>query len=542
MQGRGSVLKAVIVNRELLRLVTAYGFFILTEYGVWIAILVYAYEHGGATTAGFVVLAQLVPASVVAPFLGSIADRRSPVLLLVGGYAIQGVALGAMAFVVFANLSPFAAYACAVVASTAVSATRPGQAALVPALVRTPDQLTAMNVICNWVESAGIVGAGGLTGIVLALSDVGLVFAGCSVLMFFALALVAPLRTPALAVEDTAAPTSLLGDVADGLRLLVRERHPRLLVILLALIWATFGALDVLFVVLAISVLHEGQAWAGYLNMAYGIGSVVAGALAVTLLGRRLGPPIVLAGLLLSVALGLTALSTNAAQTAALLGLTGLGGALLDMATRTLLQRSVPAQLLGRIFGVVEGVTMAALAAGSLLVPLFIHLGGTTAALVGVAAMLPLGLLLTSGGVLTLDAAARVPVVEIALLRSLPHFASLPIPALEGLARSLERVDLPAHAVVIRQGDIGDRFYAIAEGEVDISIDGRHVATRTRGDGLGEIALLRGVARSATVTAITPVTLYALDREPFLIAVTGHAGTHAAAERVADARLASDVR
>lgn len=90
------------------------------------------------------------------------------------------------------------------------------------------------------------------------------------------------------------------------------------------------------------------------------------------------------------------------------------------------------------------------------------------------------------------------------------------------------------------RGDAGDRFYAIAEGEVDVTIQGRHVATRGRGQGLGEIALLRKLPRSATVTAIGAVSLYALDGTSFLTAVTGHAGTQAAAARVAEIRLAAD--
>jgi len=302
------------------------------------------------------------------------------------------------------------------------------------------------------------------------------------------------------------------------------------------------GALDVLFVILAIDVLHQGQAWAGYLNMAFGIGSVLAGAITVMLVGRRLAPPILIASLLMSVGLGLTALSANAILTAVLLAAVGGANAVLEMATRALLQRTVPAQLLGRIFGVVEGVITAALAVGSLLTTLLIHLGGPTAALIGVAAVLPLGLVLFGRPLLTLDANASVPVVEIALLRSLPHFAPLPGPALEGLARSLECVLLPPATVLMREGEPGDRFYAIADGELDVTIAGAHVSTLKRGDGVGEIALLRHVPRTATVTTVTAVTLYALDSSTFLTAVTGHAGTHAASALVAETRLGNDRR
>ncbi|HKA94839.1 MAG TPA: cyclic nucleotide-binding domain-containing protein [Streptosporangiaceae bacterium] len=529
-------------NRALLRVLGAYTLFILTEYSVWIAMLVYAYAHGGATIAGLVALAQLVPAAILAPVAAAAADRRSPVLLLAGGYVVQAAAMAATAAAVIAG-APLAAYAAAVVASTAVTTTRPAQSTLIPSAATTPDQLTAANVAAGWLEATGIATAGLLTGVLITLGGVASVFAVCAGLGAIAALLVAWLRVPALASPGERAPgeraPAVLADIGECLLLTVRRPRLRLMLALLTAEAVVVGALDLLFVILAINVLDRSQAWAGYLNFAYGVGAVLAATVSAMLVGRRLGGPILGAALVLSGALAALAFGLGLAGTVALLTVVGASRALLDVASRTLLQRSVPAQLLGRVFGVLEGLTMAGIALGAVFVPLLVYLGGSRLALIGVAAVLPLAAVAGGRELFGLDAGARVPVVEIALLRSLPMFAELPAPAIEGLAAALTPVEVAAGAVLIRQGDAGDAYYAIAAGELDVCRDGSFMRRCGRGEGVGEIALLRAVPRTATVTGHTAATVYALSREPFLTAVLGHAATHRHADRIADARLAT---
>ena len=124
------------------------------------------------------------------------------------------------------------------------------------------------------------------------------------------------------------------------------------------------------------------------------------------------------------------------------------------------------------------------------------HVGGSRLAVLGAAAVLPLAAVAGGRAVFRLDAGTPVPVVEIALLRSLPLFAELPAPAIEGLAAALTPMQLRAGAVLIRQGDPGDAYYAIAAGELDAVQDGRLLRRCGRGEGVGEIALLRAVPRT----------------------------------------------
>jgi hypothetical protein len=286
-------------------------------------------------------------------------------------------------------------------------------------------------------------------------------------------------------------------------------------------------------------VLKRPPGWAGYLDFGFGVGAVLAATASAVLVGRRLSRPIVLAALAFSAALAAVAFGPGLAGTVVLLAVAGASHALLNVATRTLLQRSVPPQLIGRIFGVLEGLVMAGLAVGALLVPGLAHLGGSRLAVLGVAAVLPLAAAAGGRAVFRLDNGIAVPVVEIALLRSLPLFAELPAPALEGLAAALEPVSLAAAEVLIRQGDPGDAYYVIAAGELDAVQDGHQLGRFGRGEGVGEIALLRAIPRTATILARTEATVYRLDRDHFLTAVLGHAPTRRQASQIADTRLAA---
>lgn len=518
------VVRAVAADSLVTRLMAAFTLFVLAEYAVWVGMLVFAYEQGGATAVGFVALGQLLPGVVLAPLLGGVADRRSPATLLKAGYSVQVLAMAAMAAVLWAHGPALAAYALAVLASTAGGPARPAQAALMPAVAREARQLTATNVMAGWAESAGIVLAAALASVFLDLGQIGSLFAISALLAAIAAVLVARLRTPGIAGRSEARGRPG-ADAIEALRVVSSRPRPRLLVALLSVHYMVIGALDVLLVVLAIRVLGRGLGWVGYLNLAYGLGGLATGTFTARLIGRRLAPVVALSVALVGGGLLVCAFSRPVAFVAVALFVVGAGGAVLSVNAGSLLQRVVPARMVGRVFGLVEGLSMAGMALGTALTPGLVHLTGARTALLVVGLALPAVAIAGAGTLRRLDEGGSVPVVEIALLRSLPHFAELPAPALETLADALVRVDIVPGQVIIRQGDEGDRFYAIADGTVAITVNGQEVGRRGRGQGVGEVALLRRVPRTATVTALSPVTLLALDAATFLNTVAGHAPT-----------------
>lgn len=526
----GGVLGDLRASPPLVRMVASYAVFVLAEYSSWIAVTVLAFARGGATEAGLVALAQLVPAAVIAPVLSRIAETRPPVRVRLVGHLVQAGGLAWAAGAAFAGL-PLAAYAGAVVTTVAMVSTRPAQAAMLPALAETPEQLTSANVGLGWVENLGIAGAGLVAGLLLAVSDPEITLAVSVLLLLLAALAILPLHVPpAGGAKDSE-------EEAGGHWSPLRDRTAGLLLGFLTVQWLVVGALDVLFVVLAEKVLDAGEAWVGYLQAAFGFGALIASGVASLLVGKRLGVPILVTALVQAAVLTTTGFARTEVLVAVLLAVVGGNRAVLDVAGRTLLQRAVSPHLLGRTFGALESLTMAGRAVGSVLVPALVLIGGSEAALAGLAVVLLLGAAIGGRRMFTVDAEADVPVVEISLLKSMRLFSALGPPALEAVARSLERRDLAPGTPLMTEGETGDYYYVIGGGEVHVMREGRSLGHRVRGDGVGEVALLRDVPRTATVTAATPVTAYVLDRESFLTAVTGHDIARESAHSIVEERL-----
>jgi hypothetical protein len=341
----------------------------------------------------------------------------------------------------------------------------------------------------------------------------------------------------------TAPPVDAHGDpepVEDasffaGLRAVLGDPDARLIVGLSTIRMVVIGSADVLFVLVALELLDTGESGAAILNAALGAGTVAGGALAFGLVGRRDLARVSAVGAV-AWGLGVAALGLGIGPALAP-GVVLLGGAgltIMDVAARTILQRTMPDAVLARVFGVQEGLAMAGLAVGAVLVSGLEVTIALVPTILLIAAVLPAAALLAWSRLADLDRRFEVPAEALALLARSALFAPLAPPEREAVARRATWLTVPAGTVVIRQGDPGDRYFLLADGSVEVEADGRHLRRlEAIGDGFGEIALLRDVPRTATVRTARDSTLLAIDRASFLAALTGHPDAYRAAEAAA---------
>ncbi len=500
----------------------------LAEFGPWVAMLVYAYSRGGATETGIVSLALLAPTALCAPLAGPLIDRFGAGRVLVGAYASQSLAMAATAASLLSGAPALLSYALGAATAMLLVITHPAHAVVSPGIVRSTEELVALNALTGWILSLGLVMAPAGAGAILAVSTSGAVYAAGSACLVLATLLVANLRdlVPPL-VADADIPTrNAIHQLNQGARALARAAAPREVVIVLGATFLMVGAFDVLVVVLAVGTLGIGESGAGYLAAAHGAGAVLGAFISPKLLTRaRLMPVMAGASLVAAAAFVTLGLEVSVVSAFAAAAVTGASRSLLEVTGQTMLQRVTSTQLLARVFAFKEGLAMAAWGLGSALVPIAIALVDIRGALLVTGAMVPTVVLLRLRPLMDADRSPTYPTVRIALLRSLGIFRSLPVPALEGLAQNATELSVSIGQIIIRLGETGDRYYVIAGGTVEVSRGGERVAVLGRGDGFGEMALVLDVPRTATVTALTDTTLCVIEREAFLVALTGHAPT-----------------
>jgi MFS family permease len=502
----------------------------LSFFGAWTAewaftvgLGIVAYRDGGATAVGLIGLVRMVPAAVVVLVAAPLADRgrRERILVLVS--SLRAVATGAAGIIIALNGPVLIVYAFAVLSTMAATLYVPVHSALLPSLCRTGYELASANVVRGLLDSVATLAGPLLAAILLALTDVAVVFAVASAASLAAAALLLRLRYDAPPRPAAPRRLNLVAEAAEGVRAIVRNRDLALLNGLAVAQTFTRGALTVFTVVVALNLLRTGEPGVGTLTAAIGAGAVIGSLIASLLVAsRRLAQWFDIGIALWGLPIALIPLFPFQATALALLACVGVGNALVDVGLYTLMARLAPDEVLARSFGLQESVVSLTVGLGAVIASLLIDLTSVNIALVVVGVLCPVLAVAAWRRLTRLDRYIGVVDKEIELLHSVPMLQPLPLPAIEHLARGLEPVHVFAGQAVFRQGDPADRFYVIEKGRAEVVGDGRLVATLGSGEGFGEIGLLRRVPRTATVRAATDLELYALRCDRFLPVVTGY--------------------
>jgi MFS family permease len=531
----------VFRNRDLRCLELAWGGFFVVEWATLLAVSVWAYGHGGASAVGLVGLLRMLPAAVALPFGSAVADRFPRHRVLVVVYVAQALLVAGVAGVIQAKGPAALTYALIALVGVAAAPCRPAQLAFAPVLARSPEELVAANVTQMTFEGLATLLGPALAGVVLAVSGppaalgIAALFSLASALLL--LGVRAPADPTAAARRDRASVLDLLGGGAREL-----ARLPDLSAIVGGFWAQTFvrGMLNVLVVTLTLTTLGLGEGAVGFISGTFGAGVILGALGATSMVGmRRLSRPVALALAVWGLPLVAIAIHPGVVVAVAALVVSGIGNAVLDVAGFTQMQRVADDRVLGRVFGVFYVGVLATTGIGSIVAPVLIDAIGIRGAFAVGGALLPAAALLIYPRLNRIDDYASVPEAALSALAGVPLFEPLPPTSLEKLARAALAESVGVDTVVVAEGDHGDTFYVVLEGSLEVSSDGRSLRTLGAGDFFGEIALLRDVGRTATVTAATDSELLAVRRMDFLSAVLGSPESAETVEEIVMSRVGS---
>jgi Cyclic nucleotide-binding domain/Major Facilitator Superfamily len=535
-------LRTSMADPAVRRLLVAWFAVVAGKWTLLVTTLVIAYDRGGPFAVGILGVVRYLTPAIVAPFAGVPASRWLPLdVLRVANLGRTVAALGAAAVV--ATDAPLAALIVMVALEAGIGAfTRPLHSGLLPACTSTPEQLVAANVTSSAAEGLGTFVGPAIASLVLV--STGPLGAVLAVVVIYALGVLAIARARIATVGRRAAtvgPATVVSEIPAGARAVARLPGARLVLVGFAAQTFVRGLLTVLTVVAAIELLGMGEPGVGALNAAMGLGSLIGAGASLSLAGReRLGPAFILALVGWGVPIALIGLVVHPAVAITAMVAVGLSNAFLDVAGYTLIQRTTPNDARIAVLGLTDGVANLGPAAGGLVAPVLIATIGVKTALVVTGAILPIVGLVLWTSTRTLNEGGPAAARRVELLRAQPLFAPLSLATIEHLAAVLVPHRFDPGRLLMRQGDAGQDYLLIDAGHVEV-IQGDHVVRSLGpGHGVGEIALINDVPRTASVRAVGAVEAFSLDRDAFLEAVVGHSASHAAARTVASERLASD--
>ena len=542
--------RRLLHNRALTRLFVGEFISAIGDWLYLVALLIVIYaQSGDAVLLGVVGAARVVPYVILSVPAGIIADRYDRRLILLVSDLARGAIMVLLAILVYSHGPLLAIVALAIVATCFSAFFYPAIGALIPSLVTDESELGPANSAWASLDTLAFVVGPAFAGILVAVGDV--VWAFILNAISFGIVAIVLWRLPrperAAARTGAAAPAAaatVTGAEAVTAEAASREPAPSTLdllrpiarpfsgvVLVNSAASFAFGGLSIATVVLAVDILKAGEGATGYLNAAIGVGGLIGALISGALVLRRsLAQPLLGGAAAFGLGLAVLGLVPSLGVALVAIGAAALGSLLVDVASATIFQRTIPDEIRGRALGVNHTIAIAAYAVGAFVAPILLAGFGAGPVLVGLAFVAFAGAV---GGTFLIGAAAvQEPPArpEAMRLARLPIFAGLPTPRLDAAIAKVDIRPVRAGEVVIREGEPADRFYVIADGSFRVtqrdlgSTAERLLRTLGADDVFGEIGLLTGRARTATVTAETDGMLLVLNGPEFLELVGSGSG------------------
>jgi MFS family permease len=506
-------------NRNLSLL---FGGQVVSAFGDWLyilALVVVAFDlTGSATLVAALTFVRLLPYALFLPFSGVLADRANRKALMIGADLGRGVCMLGLLFA-GTKETLWVAFPLVFLATAFSSLFGPAMSSVLPALVGDEEDLVKANGIWSQMDALSFVLGPALGGVLVLLGEPRLAFLINSLTFLISAATLLFVRIPPREAPERSEEEGWLSETLAGFRFLFRENEGVLAAFTITVtgIGLMGGAMWTLTVVLSEETFDLGGQGTGFLNAAYGAGGLLGGLVVGAVLSRLgLGSAFIWGTAISSAVAILFGLSPAGALPFVLLLALGVTDVFSEVASTTVLQTGTPDELLGRVFGAFESTLIFSMLVGAVVIGPLIDLAGPRAATV---------ILTLVSVVLLLVCLPRLRRMEDALgvrifFRRVPVLASLPHRVIDDFASRVRLEKVAAGTDIVRQGERGNRLYILREGEAEVSARGRdgrevEVATLSKNDYFGEIALLRDVPRTATVRSRGPVELYSLGRSDF---------------------------
>ena len=547
---RAGTFRSALAHRDLRLLLFGYGISATGDWLYSVSLIVYVLEVSGSPAwVAITSVVRFMPVVVLGTFGGVIADRYDRKRVMIVSDLCRFVVMVALTIVALAEGPALAAAVCAGFSVTFASAYAPAVRAVVPTLAGE-DDLAAANTLVSTIENVALALGPAIGGILLLLGNPAAAF-GLNALTFLASAACnAAIRTSLEppAGEHGETPPTLAERTKAGFRAVGSSTVVLLLVVLSIALTAAYGAEIVLYAEAATGILDVGEGGLSFMWAAIGVGGILAAGVTSRIAERpQLASTLAISAIVSAVPMLSLAFVRVEWIIFALLLVEGAAIIVADVVSVTMLQRTVSGDVLGRVFGILDSLMVAGIVVGSLLASLALEVVGTEQALIGTGAVLIVVTLLAFPRARGIDRTTAARAAEladrIAVLSRVPILEEAGRPALEALASATSEEHVTAGVVVIREGEPADDIFVVVDGTLAVTSTGElgretALGELRAGDHFGEIGVLEGRPRTATVRATTDCGLYRISGDDFLRALDEAPRVSGRVLRAASARLA----